>query len=223
MLIAYKQEFNMKPSRIFLMASMCLLTSRQLFAEETISVFCPTLLADFTRRQKLDWNITSGLPFPETDMSEIDMHIPMIIFGAYGSGEAAVMVGGGGGAPFHPIIASDDPKTVKFITHVYVMDQNKRVVAMRRTHPEIDEMPVELNFKIPVGTTELTPYAFSNDQGWWKGKTYDQIETTGLISSYTCGPQDYIKASSSIIADYHRQQSLPPFNMEYPYTFENGA
>merc|ERR1712046_114128 len=74
------------------------------------SQYCPTFHADFSRRQAAE-PFDSQAPFNETHGAK---HTPYItISGTTG------MVKVGSGSPYHPMVASSDPDTVHFITHIY--------------------------------------------------------------------------------------------------------
>jgi len=88
------------------------------FAESEI---CPTMYADFQRRQLENFNFTE--PFP----NEIDgsaKHIPVLTLSEDGT-SGTVVVGNGDevNGVWHPMVASEDPSEVHFITHILVQDQ----------------------------------------------------------------------------------------------------
>ena len=84
------------------------------------SKFCPTLYSDFTRRQLSEFNSPDG-PF---GISGGAKHVPVLTLSDDGK-TATVVVGNGNeeGGIWHPMVASDDPETVHFITHILVKDQ----------------------------------------------------------------------------------------------------
>lgn len=84
------------------------------------SEFCPTLYSDFTRRQLADYSPDG--PFDISDGGA--KHVPVLTVSEDGK-TATVVVGNGNeeGGIWHPMVASDDPDTVHFITHIFVKDQ----------------------------------------------------------------------------------------------------
>jgi len=191
--------------------------SAQAEVKDGRSLLCPTVHADYVRRQLEEWNASS--PF----IDEGDKHIPHITFQKSNETEtstnAVVTVGGTGGI-YHPMVASDKPEDVHIISHIYVMDQDNKIVAMKLTHPETEDVPIRFFFQVPEGATELTPYAFCNLHGLWKGPTVNQPYTEGLGEPQdNCGPSNHDVRSKSFMADYFLQQRNT-FDSDVAYTEE---
>merc|ERR1719189_923504 len=118
-----------------------------------------SFIADFNRRQQLTWD---SPPFTEAIGAK---HTPYItIQGTLGT------VTVGDGRPYHPMSGGDDPNSVHFITHIYVLDQGGNIVAMRNLDPNGVDV-ASISFTIPSTATSLTAYEFCNLHGLWQGPT----------------------------------------------------
>jgi len=118
--------------------------------------FCPTLHADFLRRQQLTWG--RAAPFNESDGAK---HTPYI---AINGTVATVTVGDG--SPYHPMVAA--PGAVHFVTHIYVLDQDGAFVALDVLDPAGADV-ARTTFAVPAGATSLRAYEFCNLHGLWEG------------------------------------------------------
>jgi hypothetical protein len=116
---------------------------------------CLTLHEDFLRRQLNEW-FSEG-PFTIDDGA---VHNPYISFNAT-TRQATIIVGNGNdvGGSFHPMVASDDPAMVHFITHIYVTDQDDEIFALSTMDPT-QEGPATFVFDVPESVTQMTPWEF---------------------------------------------------------------
>jgi desulfoferrodoxin (superoxide reductase-like protein) len=109
----------------------------------------------------------------------------------------------------HPLIASNDPNLVHFITTIMIVDENNHVLAMGELTAEDSGGKVaSLDFNFPI-PQQMTPYAFCNIHGLWKG---DTLKLSGSVSSKpTCEitkclkEQDAVAVGSNIAALENRQ------------------
>merc|ERR1719450_1500175 len=110
------------------------------------SDFCPTMHAEFLRRQgNAPWN--RATPYNETHGAK---HTPYI-----NVSRSVAVVKVGDGSPYHPMSASSDLNgSPHFITHLYVLDQDDGFVAMSALDPAQSSI-AQLEFDIPQGTTQL--------------------------------------------------------------------
>lgn len=179
--------------------------------DATVADYCSTIHAEFTRRQLSEHNVAT--PY---DQSSGAKHTPFITLEG---GMATVTVGDGN--PYHPMTASSDPSLVHFISHIYVMDQDEKIVHLATLDPE-EGAPAVTTFEIPAGATSLTAYEWCNLHGLWMGPTV-AIEGDGTAMP-SCGLVHPPEAAwPSIHADLTRMQSEPPFSASTPYTEESGA
>ena len=187
------------------------LTTFLLGIDMAVGDYCSTIHSDFTRRQLLEHSVDT--PYDETGGAK---HVPFI---EIENGMATVTVGDGN--PFHPMVASEDPSTVHFVSHIYVMDQDGNIVHLENLDP-VQGAPAVTSFEIPSGTTSLTAYEWCNLHGLWVGPTVD-VATEGTTMP-TCSLVHPTEASwPSIHADLVRMQSNPPFSESSPYTETSGA
>jgi len=132
-----------------------------------VSTLWPSVIADLDLQQSWPPHNKSA---PYTDGAK---HTPYIFLSG---NQATVEVGDG--SPYHPMVASTDPNTVHFITHIYVLDQNQDIVIMKALNPNgVDK--ASINFTVPEGITSLTAYEWCNLHGLWKGPTVT-VETEQL-------------------------------------------
>jgi len=119
----------------------------------------PSWISDFHRRQAM-------APFSSTDPyveSNGKKHTPYIrVDGSQGT------VTVGDGSPFHPMVGSTDPATVHYVTHIYVVDQTNKVIAMENLDPT-NVAKASITFVVPSDATSLTAYEWCNLHGLWKG------------------------------------------------------
>lgn len=208
-------------------------------AQEEVSqkdgVYCLTLHEDLMRRQSDEW----GSPGPFT-VDDGTKHTPFATFNP-DTRKATVIVGNGDatGGVYHPMIASDNPTTVHFVTHIYVLDQNDRLFAVETMDPNMPA-PATVVFDVPESVTELTAFEFCNLHGLWKGPTVvtlppelaanatTNVGKAGVGSevdnTMVCGIASPLSvAFDSFAADFVRRQSLPPFNSLTPYDEDDGT
>jgi desulfoferrodoxin (superoxide reductase-like protein) len=172
--------------------------------------YCPTLHADFLRRQAAKFGSQS--PFNETSGAK---HTPYIsINGTKGTVKV------GNGQPYHPMVASSDPNTVHFITTIYVLDQSGGFVAMDMLDPSGVNM-AQMEFDVPSSATKLVAYEWCNLHGLWKGP---EVSVSPGPNVATCTkPQVDNTAQTSFIADLHRRQAAAPFNSPIPFNVTMGS
>ena len=108
---------------------------------------------DFMRLQ----NAAFGSIIPFTEETGGKKHTPYITLND--DGTASVLVGKVGG-DIHPMIASDDPEVVHWITEIYVQQNGDHVIAMSSLDPT-GVNNATMNFNIPEGTETLRAFA------WW--------------------------------------------------------
>lgn len=132
--------------------------------ESAPSQICPSLFADFKRRQLASfypdafvYNETVGgmhVPYLEITLGSM---APYVL-------TASVVVGDGDkeGGSYHPrMVASDAADDVHSVTHIIVTNQDGYVVAPK-SMDVAGPVPASMTFEVlPSGTTELTPYE------WW--------------------------------------------------------
>eukprot|EP00571_Detonula_confervacea_P017211 CAMPEP_0172312200 /NCGR_PEP_ID=MMETSP1058-20130122/17014_1 /TAXON_ID=83371 /ORGANISM="Detonula confervacea, Strain CCMP 353" /LENGTH=348 /DNA_ID=CAMNT_0013025593 /DNA_START=40 /DNA_END=1086 /DNA_ORIENTATION=+ len=202
---------------------LCLSATLLVSAASTVfaaSEFCPTMYADFHRRQLA--HFSDEVFVLEEGASA--KHIPFLTL-SDDSKTGTIVVGNGGeeGGIWHPMSASDDPDQVHFVTHIMVKDQDGKVVILESMDPTV-EAPATMTFAVPAGVTQLTPYEWCNLHGLWKGEPVmvptEQLEKG---SSAVCGASDYAKeAWPSVHADFMRQQK-DTFNSTTPFTETDGV
>mmetsp|Transcript_36497 Transcript_36497/g.53505 ORF Transcript_36497/g.53505 Transcript_36497/m.53505 type:complete len:322 (+) Transcript_36497:81-1046(+) len=187
-----------------------------IFAGLASSSYCPTFLEELKRRQK--WFADDDAPFTEANGAK---HTPYITFS---DNTATVTVGNGEveGGVFHPMVASDDPKQVHFVTHITVVDQDGKPVVLETMDPTMPS-PASITFDIPSGATTLTAYEFCNLHGLWEGPTVNVPEVKNVAANGVCaGDNPDPGAFDSFHADFMRRQGLDPFESDKPYSEENG-
>lgn len=216
--------------------------------EGEADVYCLTMHEDLVRRQATEWG--SLVPFTMEDGTK---HTPFVEFDA-STRQATVIIGNGDdvGGVYHPMVASDYPATVHFITYVYVVDQSNHLFAVKTMDPTMPA-PATVVFDVPLGVTEVTAYEFCNLHGLWKGPSIsaeasslgdsdaaimaDVMSNSNTTTTTTSpglaarsGGGNYCVIDSpldvafgSYNADFVRRQSLPPFNSLDPYDEEDGA
>jgi desulfoferrodoxin (superoxide reductase-like protein) len=123
--------------------------------EDVDGVHCLTVHEDLMRRQLDEWG--SEGPFT------IDLetkHIPFISFNV-STRQATVVVGDGDdvGGVFHPMVASDDPAIVHFVTHIYVADQYNHVFAFSTMDP-VQPGPATFVLDVQENVTQITAFEF---------------------------------------------------------------
>jgi desulfoferrodoxin (superoxide reductase-like protein) len=102
-------------------------------------------------------NAAFGSIIPFTEETGGESHTPYITLND--DGTASVLVGKVGG-DIHPMIASDDPEVVHWITEIYVQQNGDHVIAMSSLDPT-GVNNATMNFNIPEGTETLRAFA------WW--------------------------------------------------------
>mmetsp|Transcript_7355 Transcript_7355/g.13369 ORF Transcript_7355/g.13369 Transcript_7355/m.13369 type:complete len:348 (+) Transcript_7355:147-1190(+) len=185
------------------------------------SEFCPTLDADFHRRQTASFG-GEAVVYEEGTSAK---HNPFLTLSADGK-TGTIVVGNGedGEGVWHPMVASEDPETVHFITHIMVKDQDDNVVALEALDPTV-AAPATMTFSVPGGVTTLTPFEWCNKHGLYKGATVTiPAPTTVDPSDPSCGISNFdTQAWESVHADFMRLQKMEPHNSEVPFTEEGGV
>eukprot|EP00584_Thalassiosira_punctigera_P007200 CAMPEP_0172536930 /NCGR_PEP_ID=MMETSP1067-20121228/8637_1 /TAXON_ID=265564 ORGANISM="Thalassiosira punctigera, Strain Tpunct2005C2" /NCGR_SAMPLE_ID=MMETSP1067 /ASSEMBLY_ACC=CAM_ASM_000444 /LENGTH=382 /DNA_ID=CAMNT_0013322117 /DNA_START=39 /DNA_END=1187 /DNA_ORIENTATION=- len=188
------------------------------------SEFCPTLAAEFARRQKE--LLGADEPFAYR-RGETAKHVPFLTLSEDGM-TAAVVVGDGDkdGGTWHPMLPSNETDEVHFITHILAKDQDDKVVALKAMDPTIMP-PATMTFWVPASATSLTPFEWCNLHGLWRGET---VTVPAMASAskerrtkdMACMASNFEGegAWTSVHADYLRLQKLPPHNSDAPFTKE---
>ncbi|CAB9497474.1 Desulfoferrodoxin [Seminavis robusta] len=202
-------------------------------------VYCLTVHQDLVRRQTDEWG--SNGPF---DVEDGTKHTPFSFFNA-STRLATVIVGNGDdvGGVYHPMVASDNPTTVHFITHIYAVDQNNQIFAVETMDPN-QAAPATVVFEVPEDVTAMTAFEFCNLHGLWMGPTVEtpllgQVDNATTVAAVERAGDDPSAAMEfsmmchvdspvpvafdSFAADFVRRQSLPPFNSLEPYDEEDGT
>ena len=125
------------------------------------SELCPTMYADFIRRQTAYFN-PDGI-FIAAD-GESKKHTPFVTVSDDGK-SATVVVGNGDeeGGVYHPMVPSnaDDPSIPPhWVTHIIVKDQDGNFIVNQALSPTV-EGPATITFAVPEGVTELIA------SEWW--------------------------------------------------------
>ncbi|EJK52372.1 hypothetical protein THAOC_28367 [Thalassiosira oceanica] len=189
-----------------------------LSAVAAASDFCPTIFADLTRRQLEHFD--SDVPFT---IGMGAKHVPVLTLSEDGK-TATIVVGNGDeeGGVWHPMKPSGDPDKVHWVTHILVKDQDGNVIVVDPIDPNgfpdnkdyvAGGIPPQIQFDVPSGVTEMTPYEFCNLHGLWVGETVAVPSTTDVLAETratdaTCGPKQWTSGSwESVHADLLRQQA----------------
>jgi desulfoferrodoxin (superoxide reductase-like protein) len=121
----------------------------------------PSVHADFLRLQAQVFE--SETPFTEADGEK---HVPYITVNK--DGTSSILVGKVGG-PIHPMNGSADGETTPhWITEVYVVDQDGKIVAMKSLDPT-GVTEATMTFDTPKEATTLQAYAWCNIHGLYEG------------------------------------------------------
>ena len=115
---------NLPSSTLFLVVAAAAASSSSnalAHATASSSEYCPTIYADFVRRQLANFS-PDGIFIAQEGESQ--KHTPFLTLSEDGK-SATVIVGNGDeeGGVFHPMTASTDPSEVHFVTHILVKDQ----------------------------------------------------------------------------------------------------
>lgn len=190
------------------------LSTAVVFAAE--SEFCPTMVADFRRRQT-----AANEVFTYGDASDAK-HTPFLTLSEDGlTGTIVVGNGDAEDGVWHPMTASESADQVHFITHIMVEDQDGKVVALEPMDPTV-AAPATMTFSVPAGATELTPLEWCNKHGLYKGPTVPVPSITS-DASQSCGVGDFQESAwTSVHADFMRLQS-EDHALDTPFTEAGGA
>lgn len=121
----------------------------------------PSVHADFLRLQASVFE--SEMPFTEADGEK---HVPYITVNE--DGTSSILVGKVGG-PIHPMNGSADGETPPhWITEIYVVDQDGKIVAMKSLDPT-GVTEATMIFDTPEGATTLKAYSWCNIHGLYEG------------------------------------------------------
>ncbi len=144
-----------------------LLEEKSLAVSDTCSVSdfpeaaWPSVHADFMRLQASVFE--SEMPFTEADGEK---HAPYITVNE--DGTSSILVGKVGG-PIHPMNGSADGETPPhWITEIYVVDQDGKIVAMKSLDPT-GVTEATMTFDTPEGATTLKGYSWCNIHGLYEG------------------------------------------------------
>jgi len=209
---------RLRLSTALLVAAASALTTTGVLAESepapSSSEFCPTMAADLHRRQLAQF---ANETFVYKDGSSAK-HIPFLTMSEDGlTGTVVVGNGDEDGGVYHPMVASGDPATVHWITHILVKDQDGKVVALEAMDPT-SEAPAKMTFAVPAGATELTPLEWCNKHGLYAGAAVTIPAATAERTTKECALSAFDEPSwESIHADFVRQQAAPPFSSDVPF------
>lgn len=108
-------------SPLLLAAAAASSSSSTLALAAESSEYCPTIYADFVRRQLAHFSPDGTFIAQE---GESQKHTPFLTLSEDGK-SATVIVGNGEeeGGVYHPMTPSEDPSEVHFVTHILVKDQ----------------------------------------------------------------------------------------------------
>jgi len=175
------------------------------------------MYADFNRRQLADFSVDGAYLLEEGSSAK---HIPFLTISDDGTTGTVVVGNGNDNGVWHPMVASDDPGEVHFITHILVKDQDSNVIALKALDPD-EQAPATMIFDVPTGVTELTPYEWCNLHGLWQGPTVS-ISSLNGASSKECGVSDFHRGAwPSVHADFLRLQK-DIFESTLPFDESNG-
>lgn len=104
-------------STALVVAASCLAPTNILV---TSSEICPTMYADFNRRQLADFSVDGAYLLEEGSNAK---HIPFLTISNDGTTGTVVVGNGNDNGVWHPMVASNEPGEVHFITHILVKDQ----------------------------------------------------------------------------------------------------
>jgi len=210
--------------------------------------YCWTVHQDLLRRQRDEWH--RSRPFTMDDGTKHTPFITELVAPAFKvvPRKATVVVGNGQdvGGVYHPMMASNNPAVVHFITHIYALDQRGRVFAMATMDPTLPG-PATVSFQVPEDVIEMTAYEFCNLHGLYQGP---KISTNGTSINNSNDTESLMKVNDddqasifaspwigdqkcqvgspkasawdSLAADFVRRQSLPPFDSLEPYNQLDG-
>jgi len=178
------------------------------------------MYADFNRRQLADFSVDGAYLLEEGSNAK---HIPFLTISNDGTTGTVVVGNGNDNGVWHPMVASEDPGEVHFITHILVKDQDSNVIALKALDPDeqapATQAPATMVFDIPTGVTELTPYEWCNLHGLWQGPTVS-ISSNG--ASKECGISNFPRGAwPSVHADFLRLQNYL-FKSTLPFDESNG-
>lgn len=153
---------------------------------EPPKTFWDVEIAELKRRQKSEHgkDVFQGIDNRHTPFLTISGSIGTVVVGTY----------------HHPMNASEDPDEVHFVTHMYVVDQTGKCLAMKYLDPGSDER-AQMTFTIPASATKLKPYEYNNKQGLWEGPEQIVPQLTPIANRRSVNPS----AWKYIIADLLRQ------------------
>ena len=114
-------KFPTSISTLLLGAAAASSSSNAIALAAESSGYCPTIYADFVRRQLANFSPDGIFVAQE---GESQKHTPFLTLSDDGK-SATVIVGNGEeeGGVYHPMSASTDPLEVHFVTHILVKDQ----------------------------------------------------------------------------------------------------
>jgi len=193
---------------------------------------CDAMFAEMLHRQFIEQNLTTA--FVNTGDILGSLHDPIMTYTqntTTGMVQGKVLMGIGNDPKVsppakcpnmcvHPLVASNDPDKVHFITTIMIVDENKNVLAMGELTAEDSGGKVaalDFNFPTPMS---MTPYVFCSIHGLWKGDTIQFLG--GGSSKPTCEitkclkEQDAVAVGSNIAALKHRQNTTHQTNEAFP-------
>lgn len=201
------------------MGSLITLLTWASFSVATVSAqdLCDTLVADWRRKQLRKFDQVH-------DRAEDwdPLHHPHIRI-LQGKGQTEVTVGNK--MPYHPMTITSNKSEVHFISHLYLVDQNQKIVGFAALDPTLarfrhPKRPVYI-FDIPQGVTSLHAFTKCNRHGLhtYKGikvPAIDAIEPTFHcnVSQLSISNEE---AWPTLVADLERHQRYGIFQRESPF------
>lgn len=190
------------------------------------------MVAEIYHRQKVEHG--SEVPFKRTDDTDIlgDLHTPIITFTTNSDvtyGKVLVGVGNSGTVPdgcdngcVHPLIPSNDPDKVHFITTIFLLNELNETIALGELTAEDNGGKVaSLNFVFPTPTT-ITPYVYCSIHGLWQGETVIASQKPSEFRQCSVSKcfqeKDAVAVGSSIAALVHRQNITYSTKDPFPVT-----
>jgi len=146
-------------------ASLCIF--QFLFA---LSISASVQAADHCDVMKRELNRLHDKFFNNTGApsSYIEKHTPFSRKSSTAQDEIIITIGKN--ANLHPVKITG---TVHFITHIYVVDQDEKLLDMMTLDPSSAKTPIEVPVKIPTEVTKIKAYSFCNLHGLFEGEWTD--------------------------------------------------
>lgn len=115
---------------------------------------------------------------------------------------------------FHPIKTTVG--SVHFITYVYVVDQDEKLLDVMTLDPSARTIPIKATVKIPKDVSKIKAYAFCNLHGLFAGEWYNV--QSGTSTREPCAVEAPVEAAfPTYHLDFKRRQDAE-FNSQNAYT-----